>query len=264
MSAVFDVNGNKISTQLYQLSFGASSTNSTVWPILYCKNKNGGDVITLSSNGNLEADINNTYACADTTNSASDVENTSRQYVCTRDTSNKNGGIPYWKMNVASCDLNQIKNKGYIVYLSKNSPTDLVDARQKTSQLRYPSTLEWNYVYTNNSLNFRLKCNSNGTWNMSKGSQGCQGIPSLISGSKFYINNDDIRYVSGQTGKIFNPTTFAQHTGTLTKTNLSTFIATNGTKIDANCSSGTEYGNDPGRHYYECVNGNWVARGECK
>ena len=99
---------------------------------------------------------------------------------------------------------------------------------------------------------------------MRKGSQGCQGLPSLTSGSKFYTSDSNIRYVSGQTGKFFNPTTFAQHTGTLTKSHVQSYIATNGTKIDASCSSGTEYGNESVKHYYECVNGNWVARGGCK
>ena len=118
-----------------------------------------------------------------------------------------------------------------------------------------------------------MKCNSNGTWSMSKGSQGCQGLPSLTSGSAFLYSDTNILMLSK--AKIFNKSTLAQHTGTLTKTILANSIAANFSDIDAKCLDGyTEYdesGIDVGKpgvfptvHYYKCVNGNWVARGGCR
>ena len=99
---------------------------------------------------------------------------------------------------------------------------------------------------------------------MKKTASSCQGLPSLTSGSKFYTSDSNIRYVVGQTGKFFNPTTFAQHTGTLTKSHVQSYIATNGTKIDAHCNNNyTEWGSGTNIHYYYCSNGVWKVNGGC-
>ena len=196
-----------------------------------------------------------------------------RKVTCTADKTNKNGGKPYWQSPMGSCDLNQIKNKGYEVYLDNG-----ITASQKSYQLRYPSSLDnvYNYVKTTNSAYFALRCEKSG-WVMIKSSTSCQGgLPDVLpTGSQFYRSDSDIALVGGQTGKIFNSSTFTQYSGTLTKDNLSTFVATNGSKIEANCleyftevdrndKASGDAGYETGGHYYECVNGTWTIRGRCK
>ena len=175
-------------------------------------------------------------------------------------------------MSVASCDLNLVRNKGFNIITSTAN-------KDNPNQLRYPSYHEsdWNYLYTNMTSDFTIYCNESGNWVMTRSNTSCQGLPTMVNGSKFYYNDTNIAYISNQTGKVFNTSSFSQYTGTLTKAILenTNYFFTNGTKIEANCNSGytevdknnktsgeTDY--DTGGHYYECENGKWVARGGCK
>ena len=257
MSAVFDKNGYKVGTQLKGLNFANTSSKNDTHNYYRCLDVLQNKVITLGTS-NLSVEANNSVVCDKIQNYTLDMSKTGSIFTCMADTSNN--GYPYWKSDVASCDLNQIKNKGYTVYLGDQTITE------KTYQTRYLSFPDssWTYIYTDNTSNFNLQCNSNGNWVMTKTSSSCQGVPSLVNGSKFYFNDNNILYVSGQTGKFFNISTFSQYTGTLTKTLLQTYIATNGTKIEAACNTNyKEWGNGTGQHYYYCDNGTWKVNGGC-
>ena len=270
MSPLFDINGNKVSTQLKGVTFANNSGGNSFYVYYRCKDPRNDKIITLETNNFNVRSGDSTYCDTMTGNLFSGPD---RKVTCTADKTNKNGGKPYWQSPMGSCDLNQIKNKGYEVYLDNG-----ITASQKSYQLRYPSSLDnvYNYVKTTNSAYFALRCEKSG-WVMKKTASSCQGgLPDVLpTGSQFYRSDSDIALVGGQTGKIFNSSTFTQYSGTLTKDNLSTFVATNGSKIEANClkyftevdrndKASGDAGYGIGGHYYECVNGTWTIRGRCR
>ena len=267
MSAVFDVNGNKMSTQLKGINFANNAPGSAFYNFYKCKHPVSKEIITLNTNSLNVTTGYITYCDTAVADPQTGFAGMDRRFTCTADKTNKNGGKAYWIHDHESCDLAQIKNKGYEIYLE-----DGVTASQKSYQLRYPDKGSgWGYVKTSNVSYFTLRCQKE-TWIMEKSSSSCQGVPTLGEGSKFYKSDSDINAVGGQARTFFNPATFTQHTGTVTKDNLSTFIATNGSKIEASCQEGyTEYdrngitgsGAERGGHYFECVNGTWTARGYC-
>lgn len=170
---------------------------------------------------------------------------------------------------MGSCDLNQIKNKGYEVYLEGNATLS-----QRPYHLRYYSNGEvWSYVKTSNISDFTLKCKNSGNWVMKKTASSCQGTPTLSEKSYLY---KDYYYILIYDHNFFVKGVNDIHkltSNTITGGTLAASIASNGTKIEACCEDGyTEYDDNgigyPSRvtliHYYECVNGNWVTRGSCR
>lgn len=279
MSAVFDVNNNKVSTQLYEMTFGSDGVVNKIYPILYCNNitEDDGNAKKLNGSGNFVASYESKAVCADNENlTKEDVNNKNRQYVCTKDINNINGGNSYWKYYMTSCSLGQIMNKVYTSYLSSGVSGNIVPI-ENSSQLRYLRSTNWSKIYTDQTNDFTLTCGEGGNWVMEKTNNSCSGAPTLMTASKFYSSDTNIQYVNGHTGMLMNKNTLTRDTSTLTKTMLSTietYFVTNGTKIEASCNSGYQEvdknnlangssGYDIGGHYYECVDGVWTARGGC-
>ena len=290
MSAVFDKNGYKVSEQLYKMQFAINATR--MYPILACKDAtNNGSAQDLSINNNFIVNINTKAYCGEGTG-ASVEDGGNRVYTCTQDTTNINNGNSYWKVNYASCDLNEINNKGYTVYLANDKVENFTDVNSSTLTIntktiqkrlianKWGSGTSTGGIYTNQHNNFRLYCNSSGNWVMEKTANSCSGVPTLVTGGKFYNSDTNIKYVDGQTGMLMNKSTLSKDISTLTKTMLSTtgtYFVTNGTKIDASCNKYTEFDSNnigantvfvgksftsPG-YYYECKNGTWKQHGGC-
>ncbi|MBO4956955.1 MAG: hypothetical protein J6C50_03895, partial [Rickettsiales bacterium] len=280
MSAVFDKNGNMVSEQLYKMQFAINTT--CMYPILACKDAtNNGSAQDLSINNNFIVNINTKAYCGESTGSAVE-ESGNRVYTCTEDTTNINNGNSYWKANYASCDLDEINNKGYTVYLANdkaeqftnvNSSTLTIDTKTIQKRVLNSGTESNGSVYTSQYNDFRLFCNSSGNWEMTKTANSCSGVPTLVTGGKFYKSDEEIKIISGT---IFN-TSNKSKVSTLTKTILENAITVNGTKIDVYCNKYTEFDSNnigantvfvgksftsPGYHY-ACENGTWKRYGGC-
>ena len=281
MSAVFDKNNNKVSDQLYDMTFGSDNNLTGIYTMAYCHNNSldASSYTALSTNNNFVVNNNDIATCGDNIAVVlDDTTNEHRHYICTLDTTNINSGKSYWKTKTASCDLNAIKNTtGYTAYLKTGS--SIVSLNNKSTQYRYFNSIYWKWLYTDQTSNFTLTCNSNGNWEMTKTNNSCQGLPAMTIGSVFWENDNNILYVDDQPGMLMNTTTLSKDISILTTTmlyNTSQYFVTNGTKIEASCASGYQEidknniildGNnsniDKGGHYYECVNGTWTARGGC-
>ena len=290
MSAVFDKNGNMISSQLYKTTF-AYNSGRNIFPILFCKDTSStNNAKSLSTTNEFVVNINTLITCGEDNNPATNGVNNDidhRKFTCIEDTTNINNGNSYWKYDFVSCDLNEIKDKGYTVWLAKDlvqavstaSTSNATTLDTNTFQKRYMAN-EWGTKYgiaTSKYNDFRLKCNSSGNWEMSKTTNSCNAVPTLLTGSKLYENDDNILYVENQPGMLMNTSILSNDTSTLTTailSNTSQYFVTNGTKIEASCNTGFQEvdrnnlvigqdGCESGGHYYECVDGTWTARGGC-
>ena len=135
-----------------------------------------------------------------------------------------------------------------------------------------------------NNMDYGIECNSgyyeivkpkvtcnNGNWNIEGLCvAGCKGKPDLITGSNF-IQNGSNYSPNGTFYQIGNYNTITPNTS-----NIDSIVATNGSMLDAGCSSEYTEVSDGGNchncgnkssswgHYYYCDNGTWKYSGGCK
>ena len=122
LSPVYDKNGYKVSTQLLGLNFANRSTQNDNHNFRRCLNTYDNTITTLNGS-NFVVEIGTEASC-DKIQSNNYFSDISRIVICTADTNNKNNGKPYWQMEIASCDLSLVRNKGYNIILGdKNGKT---------------------------------------------------------------------------------------------------------------------------------------------
>lgn len=272
-SPVYDVNNNKMSDQLAQMTFGSifwfnnASHEIRIYPVNYCGyavcDDYDCDMLSVTEVNTIKNNfVANAKEVAFCSNSLDSVNmnikiDVNRLYTCTNDSSVYSGGS-YWKMNVASCDLTPLKNpdKGYKAYLSDitvntraystgklfNDDCGVILVENKKTQYRYPAKILAE-LYINRRSDFGISCKDDGTWDIRLESRTCKGLPdtSLIPGSKFYYDDYTIKYVGGEDhdGMVISMKNLSQVASEkMKKSESNDYFAINGTKIEASCKDG--------------------------